>query len=235
MNTETQAKTDMPTHKGAVNVASALNRDIIEGRYKFGEQLPSERVLSEQLGASRGTIRSALSKLENSAMVERIRGSGTFVTHRVQGQKEHVAEVTSPLELISVRLAIEPPMIRMAIINANARDLMQLEQTLKLVEASGANSSEFSKFDEQFHLCLAEITRNPLMVWLYRHLNEVRGHNQWHRVRDKILTQARIDAYNAQHRRLFEAINNRDAEQAEETIIEHLEQSRLDLLGAKTP
>ena len=73
------------------------------------------------------------------------------------------------------------------------------------------------------------------MVWLYRQLNEVRGHNQWHRVRDKILTQARIDAYNAQHRRLFEAINNRDFQQAEETIIEHLEQSRLDLLGAKTP
>ena len=150
MKTEAQAKTDIPTHKGAVNVASVLNRDIIEGRYKFGEQLPSERILSEQLGASRGTIRSALSKLEKSAMVERIRGSGTFVIHRVQGQKEHVAEVTSPLELISVRLAIEPPMIRMAIINANARDLMQLEQTLSWLKPVAPTHQNFLNLTNSF-------------------------------------------------------------------------------------
>ncbi len=201
----------------------------------FGEQLPPERVLAKRLRTSRGTIRSALARLEESGMVERIHGSGTFVLYRVPGEQEHVTEITSPLELISVRLAVEPPMVQMATINASARDLERLERALERVEGCGADSGEFSKFDELFHLCLAEITRNPLMVWLYSQLNEVRSHSQWHRIRDKILNRRRIDIYNDQHRRLFEAIRHRDARQAVALITEHLELARRDLIGAETP
>lgn len=230
-----QKRVDVPARLGAANVASALSRDIIDGRYLYGEQLPPERLLAERLGTSRGTIRAALTKLESSGMVERLRGSGTFVCHRILGEQENVTEITSPLELISVRLAIEPPMVRMATVNASERDLDRLEQTLRRVEGCQANSEEFSKYDELFHLNLAEITGNPLMVWLYSQLNEVRSQSQWHRIRDKILNRQSIDLYNDQHRRLFEAIRHRDTEQAAARITEHLELARRDLTGAKMP
>ncbi len=235
MQNEDQNRLGSPPRLGAANVASALNRDILEGRYLFGEQLPPERALAASVGTSRGTIRAALARLEAAGMVERIRGSGTFVLYREPGEQEHVSEITSPLELISVRLAVEPPMVRMATLNANARDLDRLSQALRRVESCRANSEDFSKFDERFHLCLAEITRNPLMVWLYRQLNEVRSQSQWHGIRDKILNRQRIDLYNDQHRRLFEAIRHREADQAAAVITEHLELARRDLTGAKMP
>jgi len=228
-----ESRANSTGHLSSVNVASTLCRDIVEGRYTYGEQLPPERVLADNLGTSRGTIRSALATLEETGMVERKRGSGTFVRHRVQGTQEYVAEITSPLELISVRLAVEPPMIRMATVNASSRDLESLEQALLAVETIKTDAEVFSKFDEQFHLCLAEITRNPLMVWLYRHLNEVRGQSQWHRAGDKILNQESIEAYNIQHRRMFEAIRDRDSREAETIITEHLELARQDLVGAR--
>ena len=50
---------------------------------------------------------------------------------------EDVADATSPLELIEVRFAIEPHMVRLAVTNASARDLDRLREALERVEAVG--------------------------------------------------------------------------------------------------
>jgi len=42
-----------------------------------------------------------------------------------------------------------------------------------------------------YHLTLAECSKNPVMQWLYRHINDVRGHAQWSARKDKILSPAR--------------------------------------------
>jgi DNA-binding GntR family transcriptional regulator len=69
------------------------------------------------------------------------------------------------------------------------------------------------------------------MVWLYRHINDVRGHGQWSARKDKILTPDRIVAYNKQHRALFKAIESRDTQEAADIMTRHLEKAREDLLG----
>ena len=51
------------------------------------------------------------------------------------------------------------------------------------------------------------------MVWLYRQINYVRGHRQWHAMKETILSPQRIDAYNRQHRQLFD-LKSRDVEAA---------------------
>jgi GntR family transcriptional regulator len=54
--------------------------DLIEqGTYEPGEQLPSEKELSVQLGISRSTLREALLNLEQEGIVLRRHGVGTFV------------------------------------------------------------------------------------------------------------------------------------------------------------
>jgi DNA-binding FadR family transcriptional regulator len=92
-----------------------------------------------------------------------------------------------------------------------------------------------SRADEQFHLSLAEASRNPLMVWLYRQINDVRSHAQWDGMKDKILTGQRIDEYNLQHRALYDALCSRDVETAVKIVTDHLEKARRDLLGVETP
>ena len=63
-----------------VDVAEeALRRWLATGRHRSGERLPPEQELSGQLGISRGTLRTALRRLEESGEIVRRQGSGTFV------------------------------------------------------------------------------------------------------------------------------------------------------------
>jgi len=218
--------------EGSAAIAARLRQAILDGTYAFGARLPAERDMAQHFGTSRSTIREALRQLEEQRLLTRRIGSGTFVSHRISPDGDYIAEVTSPLELIDVRLAVEPNIARLAAVNATSRDLDRVGQVMRAVEAAGDDREAFSAADEQFHLLLAECTRNPLMAWLYRQINDVRGHRQWHSMKDKILTPARIRDYNAQHRALYEALRSRDVDGAVATIVRHLEKARSDLVGA---
>ena len=113
----------------------------------------------------------------------------------------------------------------------DSRPHQRAGETLARVEASGSDPEEFSRWDEEFHLHLAECTHNPLLAWIYREINEVRGHSQWNARKDTILTPERIGEYNRQHRRLYDSLRSRDVEASVRAITEHLEKARADLLG----
>jgi GntR family uxuAB operon transcriptional repressor len=219
--------------KGAAAIAERLRAAILEGAYTPGQRLPAERHLAEHFGASRSTVREALRQLEELALVSRRIGSGTFVNGAGLATQAQVAENTSPLELIEVRQAVEPHLARLAVLHATARDLEPLAAALRALESCRHDQELFSSADERFHLALAEATGNPLMAWLYRQINEVRGHDQWNEMKRKILTPENIDRYNAQHRELYGAIRRRDVDAAVRCIETHLEKARRDLLGAR--
>jgi DNA-binding GntR family transcriptional regulator len=63
-----------------VDVAEeALRTWLAGGRHRPGERLPPEQELSANLGISRGTLRTALGRLEESGEIVRRQGSGTYV------------------------------------------------------------------------------------------------------------------------------------------------------------
>src|ERR1700674_539751 len=103
--------------RGATAIAAQLRASILGGTYSVGDRLPPERDIARALGASRTTIRHALRLLEDDELVTRKVGSGTYVTQQVQAEDDDVAETTSPLELVEVRTAIEPRMVRLAVLN----------------------------------------------------------------------------------------------------------------------
>ncbi len=131
-----------------------------------------------------------------------------------------------------MRIAVEPNATRLAVAKSTARDLDQLGETLQRLEHSSEDREEFTRWDVEFHQRLAECAHNPLLAWVYRRINEVRRHAQWHAMKDKILTVERIAEYNQQHRALYEALRSRQIVGAVRTITEHLEKARRDLLGA---
>ena len=57
----------------------ALRNWLAPGRYRQGDRLPPEHEVAAMLGVSRGTLRSALQRLEESSEIVRRQGSGTFV------------------------------------------------------------------------------------------------------------------------------------------------------------
>lgn len=57
----------------------ALHNWLAGGRYRQGDRLPPENEVATMLGVSRGTLRSALHRLEERGEIVRRQGSGTFV------------------------------------------------------------------------------------------------------------------------------------------------------------
>jgi DNA-binding FadR family transcriptional regulator len=216
---------------GSAGVFNKIRDSIVNGRYSYNERLPSERDLATRYKAARGTIRSALEQLEQASLVRRKFGSGTFVTYKNDFDHEDIAEETSPLELIEARLAIEPYIVKLVVLNANNRDLNRLEQALEQANNTDHDPEAFSQADEAFHLMLATCSQNPLLIWIYQRINDIRSHNQWSARKANILTPLKIRAYNEQHRQLLEAIRHRDQIEASDIISSHLKQARQDITG----
>ena len=67
-----------------LQLAQGLRQAIGAGFVEGGNALPSERLLSEQTGASRVTIRRALEQLIGEGLIVRRHGSGTYLAPRIQ-------------------------------------------------------------------------------------------------------------------------------------------------------
>ena len=220
------------TVSSSANIAVALRQAIHMGEYVFGEKLPPERALAETFDASRNTIREALRQLEESKLVSRRIGSGTFVIYKIKTDRDDAAIATSPLELVEVRIAVEPRMVRLATLHATMRDLDRINDALTALETAGISAEVFTRHDRTFHQAIADATRNPLMVSLYRQINHVRGHRQWNAMKDKVLTVESMVAYNREHRALFDALRARDSDLAVDIVNRHLDAARQQLSSA---
>lgn len=222
--------------RAANAIMGRLRRAIETGIYADGDQLPAERQLAVTFGTARSTIRKVLDQLEQKNLVTRRVGSGTFVNYPgpLKQGMEDITDLVSPLQLIETRFAIEPYMTRLAAIHATGGDLDNIESVLKRLEISNGDQNLFTQLDSEFHLELARCSRNPLIVRMYQQVNMVRLHAQWDRMKTLILSQAKIESYNDQHRAIFEALCQRDVAGAVDQITRHLEAARQDLIGADT-
>lgn len=63
----------------AEQVTSTLHERISDGVYAPGKRLPSESELADEMGVSRGTVRSALATLATAGFIDRRQGDGTYV------------------------------------------------------------------------------------------------------------------------------------------------------------
>ncbi len=215
---------------GATGLFNHIRAAIVNGDYAYNERLPSERALAEQFSVARGTVRAALNQLERANFVRKKFGSGTFINYDIKFDHDTISEETSPLDLIETRLAIEPYMVKLVVSNANNRELRKLEQALDHVVNCQQDPDSFSSADEAFHLMLANCSQNPLLIWMYQRINDIRSHTQWSHRKHNILTPEKIAQYNQQHSDLLNAIIRRDMESASNLMIQHLSQAKKDLL-----
>ncbi len=219
---------------GASAIKSKLRRAIETGVYSHGDRLLPERELAASFKTARNTIRSALRQLEEEGLIVRRVGSGTFVnfTQKKTDSLIDLEESMSPLQLIEARFAVEPYVTRLAAINATQNDLENIEVLLNRLEACGDDKDAFTLLDGEFHEHLARCARNPLLLQFFQQINRIRTHSQWRAMKEEVLTPKQIDAYNAQHRYLFEALTQRNVAGAVKCIRDHLEKAKSDLVGA---
>lgn len=79
-------------------VTEYLRKKIREGQLKPGDKVPSENALTNKFGLSRDTVRRGFKVLEESGILERRRGSGTYVSDKKTGGSNRIAVVTTYVE-----------------------------------------------------------------------------------------------------------------------------------------
>ncbi|HPZ13984.1 MAG TPA: GntR family transcriptional regulator [Bacillota bacterium] len=65
-----------------IQLRDGIKRNVIEGVWKVGEQIPTENELMEKYEVSRATVRNAISSLVNEGFLVKQRGRGTFVARQ---------------------------------------------------------------------------------------------------------------------------------------------------------
>jgi GntR family transcriptional repressor for pyruvate dehydrogenase complex len=151
----------------ADGVREALLDSIREGRLAPGAPLPAERVLCEQFGVARTSVREALQSLVSLGLIER-RGNRTLVVEHlpaidlsgIDARKDRVRE------LFETRRLIEIPMAELVTCRATPAERAHL------VELAGRFTPDlplerFRALDQAFHTALASACGNTLLAEVY--------------------------------------------------------------------
>lgn len=198
--------------------------DLIESKELLpGEKLPSEQELMKELNVGRGTIREAIKSLISRNIVEIRRGVGTFVA-------KNTGVVEDPLgfsfidnkkklvkDSMDVRLLLEPSIARWAARNATDFEILEIIELSKKIETAILNDENYSDLDVEFHTKIANSSGNLVVENLIPILNT--------NIRSLIdVTHAVLKEHTIlSHKKIANAIKERDEEMAEQLMKEHIE------------
>lgn len=181
--------------------------------FQQGGPIPSERELARQIKVNRHQIRRALQVLRQANEIDPAAARRAVAT---LGRGAVLARDTNPLEVIEVRMALEPALARLAAIRASPLDIARIQRAALVEDGdSGAN-------DLAFHKAIATGARNTLAAGLYSVLREVGRDARVKLGRNAPVCPKRLLQRNAEHRAIADAIAARDAEGAERAMRVHL-------------
>jgi len=151
-------------------VAETIEREIMEGRLKPGDRLPSETALAGQLGVNRSTAREGLRLLEQTGLVER--KSGRRLHAAVPGHQALSSRASRALllqqvtfiDLHQLLMVLEPSAAALAARAIDEADLRALERNVARTEEAVAKGESVTQLDLEFHDIIGAAVGNP--AWL---------------------------------------------------------------------
>ena len=202
-----------------------LRNYLSENRFELNSRLPSERVLSAELGVSRTLLRKALADLEGEGQIWRHVGRGTFVGSRPIETASDVAYVssrTSPRELMEARILIEPGLVRLAAIHATESDVRAIQNCIHKTKTA-PDWRIYETWDNNLHRAFALAAHNTPLISLFDTLNMVRRSVVWARNR-RVPLARKLDHHSfSEHDKILEHVAKRDPIGAENAMRTHLE------------
>ena len=192
-----------------------------------GAKLPNEFELGGKVRrGARSTVREAVKLLSSKGIVEARRGSGTYVVTTAKGLSDplNLRSVQDKnalaLDLVNVRLLLEPGMAEMAALNASDEDIERIQRLCDRVESKIHSGDLYIEDDIAFHTCIAESSKNMVVEQLIPIIDT--AVMMFVNVTHKKLTEETI----LTHRMITEAIARHDSIGARSAMVMHLNFNR---------
>ncbi|WP_322028929.1 FadR/GntR family transcriptional regulator [Paraburkholderia sp. J76] len=207
-------------------IADQIRALIQSGGFAPGSRLPPERDLAQQLGVSRPSVREALIALEISGAVEIRQGSGVYVC-RVPNRPASVPAGLgeSPSELMQARSVLEGAVVVLAAALTTTEALARLRGTLDAMRENISEGRSPLAHDRAFHVCIAEMSGNSVLVRLVAELFDERHSPIATRLSGHAETRQTWVAALAEHEAIYRALEDRDPLAAQSAIRSHLKAS----------
>lgn len=194
-------------------VYESIREDILGGRYAQNTEL-KEAAIGAELGVSRTPVREALRQLELEGLVKIIPNRGAYVNMITSKDVQDIYVIRAMLEGLCARWATE---------EITPEQLDGMEETLCLTEyhTRKENYEKLYELDSLFHEQLYSASGSRI-------LNHVLSdfHDYVKKVRKvTIASQSRSVKSTEEHRAIFEAIKEKDADRAEELAKQHVKRT----------
>lgn len=203
-------------------VAREIGESVLSGRFPAGTVLPPERVLCEQLGVGRSTLREALVSLAALGVVSIRQGSGVYVQEvpsaLLRTRLARLDERHSMLEVAEARMAIEVAAAELAATRRTGTDLKLMEEALEAMDEELAAGRTGVEEDALFHIYLLAASQNGVLRQLGEDLGALT-----HRIRHRaLLDPGRAKPANEEHWQVLRAIRHQQPTLAGEAMRKHL-------------
>ncbi len=195
-------------------VLQEIKQYILDKGMTEGDRLPTERAFTEMYGVSRSVVREALSYLEHTGVIETVQGRGTVIkapdiSSLVEGFLFSFQVANgSKNDLLSLRIIFECAAIE---------EIVKLDKDITELKAI-VNEDVINHYenDKAFHQTLLSATGNVL----FEQLSSVIQSYFYH-----IEEEGKEINYiqtNEMHKKIIEAIANKDVQLAKELMTTHL-------------
>jgi GntR family transcriptional repressor for pyruvate dehydrogenase complex len=171
-----------------------------------GERLPPERDLATQLGVSRSSLREGMRRLGDLGIVDARQGSGTYLA------------ALDLSDLLAMRLALEPPIARLAAQRRSSTDLDALADLLAQMAAARDRPDAFAAADVRLHATVAAASHSLPARVLLDAIADLLRHSRSATAPDADLRARTLDAVGA----IVAAIRAGDGDGAEAAMRRHL-------------
>lgn len=202
-------------------VAQRLEALIVAGSYVVGEKLPNEKVLAEQFGVGRSSMREAVRTLEAAGFLRSTHGIGVFVIT----DRRRAGEIDQTLlggitmsDLFETRMAIESKAAELAALRLTDHHAELLRSIVASAGDPGISRSDFVALDGRLHRQVAEASGNPLLLHVWESISP-----QFKEYSLKVIDlPGRLQRAHDDHRGIVDAILERDSELAARRAYAHV-------------
>ncbi|MBT3275652.1 MAG: FadR family transcriptional regulator, partial [Spirochaetales bacterium] len=220
-----------------MQIARQIRNSIRDGELHIGDKLPPERALAEQFGASRASIREALSALEMLGLVVCKGGQGNYVNAdgsegTIDGELlKSLLMGHDPFEIFEARLELEPCLAALAADRATAVEKKSLQRHLKKLEFITVRINdgetkvveEYMEEDRKLHLEIGRCAHNSVLFTVFSGVNLMMKETHWKKLKgEALLIKGNPERYMIEHRVLIDAIVAGDGEKARFEMHKHI-------------